>query len=747
MANVFVEVEAGNLSTYSLRPPVTYRSSSLGLGSQMTQISGAAFNQNTRWFGPNTMLLGRPVEEAAAIPAAFPCAVRRDDTTDWVFFSDGAAVANNRRVQLYVLDRNNDTFSWQGYITTYFPPAVGNITVRGFRVDYIAYATGTVAVNGTLVTGSGTYWMTDRLATGGRIFFGSNTSSLAGVGTCSAWYNVASMSADTSMSLETPAGTWAAGTPYLFEETRILQLAMAANLTSSSLFITKGVHPGLFVAGGTSIPYAPQHQDHKRLTYGLRDAATSGSIVSGASGLGLEPRINHQTHYAWAIIGTGNTTLLKFNTRASCSFSASMQRGNETAVLSSSVYALTGTATQLNNGRLATLGHGPGIATPCLYWTSNNPSRVWRSPAVSTLSTGSTPVADVMIDLPPGGVATYALPAAGGYQSIEHSEYLDRFIIPTLGTTIRPFYLTQYRTDPAQLDRLFGMNIWQLGQSAATADSAPALTGNGLGFYIWTDGGRMYAVRVGTTALTNIIYVLPLGGDWDSNILSSPPAGSQYVVLPKMLTPNANRYLRLYVNEEQYIGGVGVPAPIGAGGNNLALPTEPWRAYYRTSATAIATDATSSWTALSNNNDLSGIQGTDAIQFMFEFRTAGLTCIPARIHSVGVLYSDLSTDSHYQPSVANSNITTKVFAWRFSTAFGGTVPNLRIRLYDAVTNGLLLDDTSASPLYGAWAKSTAAVVSWGAYDTVDKANDTTYIKYTPTSIGDNIRVRALLTLA
>jgi hypothetical protein len=131
---------------------------------------------------------------------------------------------------------------------------------------------------------------------------------------------------------------------------------------------------------------------------------------------------------------------------------------------------------------------------------------------------------------------------------------------------------------------------------------------------------------------------------------------------------------------------------------------------------------------------------------MFEFATIGQFCIPSRIMSLTVIYDYTlnTTDSHYQPSIGLSSATAKQFVWRFSVAFGSTVPTLRVRLYNAVTNDLLLDDYTTSST-GTWEKSTNNGSSWGAYDTSDKNNDTTYIRYTPASLGDNIKVRAILT--
>jgi hypothetical protein len=55
-----------------------------------------------------------------------------------------------------------------------------------------------------------------------------------------------------------------------------------------------------------------------------------------------------------------------------------------------------------------------------------------------------------------------------------------------------------------------------------------------------------------------------------------------------------------------------------------------------------------------------------------------------------------------------------------------------------------VSDTSSGAT-GTWEKSTDGGSNWTSYNTTDKANETTYIRYTPLSLGDNIKVRALLT--
>jgi hypothetical protein len=102
------------------------------------------------------------------------------------------------------------------------------------------------------------------------------------------------------------------------------------------------------------------------------------------------------------------------------------------------------------------------------------------------------------------------------------------------------------------------------------------------------------------------------------------------------------------------------------------------------------------------------------------------------------------THSCFQPSASLSSALNKRFAWRFAVAFSGTVPALRIRLYNAVNGDLLVDDSTVNP-DGTWEKATDGV-TWVAYGTLsDKSNETTYIRYTPASLGDNIKVQAILT--
>jgi hypothetical protein len=85
-------------------------------------------------------------------------------------------------------------------------------------------------------------------------------------------------------------------------------------------------------------------------------------------------------------------------------------------------------------------------------------------------------------------------------------------------------------------------------------------------------------------------------------------------------------------------------------------------------------------------------------------------------------------------------------AFRQSTLWNTTIPNMRIRLYNAVTGALLVDDNVTSSASGSWEYSTNNGSSWSAWsNSADTVGN--YIRYTANSLPASTRVRALLTQA
>ena len=306
---------------------------------------------------------------------------------------------------------------------------------------------------------------------------------------------------------------------------------------------------------------------------------------------------------------------------------------------------------------------------------------------------------------------------------------IDAFIVGTTHAAGVFSYVTQYVASGAQFQKMFGRDYKYLEQSLKDSD-APTILSNQSTVFSFTDAGanRIFAVKQGTTVSTCHIYVMAFGSDWDYAATSSGR-----LISPEITTTNALKYYRVFVNQVRYMGDT-----------QLGKTAEAFRIYARTAN--IQTDATTGWTLIDETNDLSGFAGASSIQFAIEFRTIGEVCMPARVLGVNLSYEDTTSDSHYSLSVEKSSVSSKIFAWWFDTAFGGTVPTLRVNLYDADTGGLLLTDTTTASANGTWEKTTDGS-TWGAYNTTDRANSTTWVRYTPTSMADNIKVEAYIVQA
>ena len=641
---------------------------------------------------------------------------------DWVFLADNATAAATRRTTLFTFNRDTSTFNWAGFVTHTYPAAT-NHTIRGLRAVYRTYTTGTVAVSGATVTGSSTAWSTDRIFIGSRIGFGSNDPNQIAT-----WYYVNAIGSNTSITIQvnvTASGTGGtaanltigSGTAYVIEEIVILHATTNATTTNGGLFMTGCLSFNDFTSAGTTIAAATT-VDKAKAVYWLADASTVTNTV--ADGLALDDFDSRTQQYCYIINNTASPSVYKYNFRKALTLTA----GKDTTclVLATGTQAVTGTVSQANNGRVGTLSHGPGSGVKCLYFATT--TRIYRVP-VSGITGGSTTwAADSMVEVPPGGSGTYPLTSA--FSSVEIADQIDRLIITTTGAAGVRSYITKYNTNSDPFDHIFLIDSKQQDQS--TADSSSVVHPNiQAGTYsVWSESGLAYLARAGATSAVNQLYAVPLGADW----AYADGSMKQRLYTPALSTTNATKLTRVYYNSANYLGS-------GA----LTIPTEPVRVYYRTSGIS---DNSGSWTLVDATGDLSSAAASTIIQFAIEFRTIGPFCLPNRMFNICCVYEDNTTDSHYQPSVTYSDASNKRFAWRFSTAFGGTVPTLRMRLYDAVTGGLLVDDTTVGAT-GTWEKSTNDGSSWGAYNTTDKGNETTYIRYTPASLGDNIKVRALLT--
>jgi len=709
------QLKFGSIPSYRLGME-SYDSTKLGLGPMMYQQAGV---DDAAFAGPLPIAIGRPMEASTPISFSYPAALqwsyKVDSQWDWIFVADIATAAATRRLGMYRYNRLTGVLTYDGFITVTFPGTSEAKTIRALRVDYSKHTTGTVEVNGTAVTGSGTAFQTDRPCVGNRIGFGSTDPDLI-----TQWYEISAIASDTGLTLTTNAGVIPAGTPYVIEDLRLVVVVTSVTTNLGGLYLVKGLRRELFSPVGGAVPAATT-VDNIRATYFLKDAATGTALVSfGAS---LEEPTGSTARNIWILETLANPVLFKFNIRAPLTVAS----GSTTSAFVFKTGAggvLTGAPSQLNNGRLANTAHGPGAGLNCIYFTTV--SRIYRTVDVSTITSGSTSwLVDNMTEVPPGGAATYA--ATGALSAIEYSGVIDRFVVTTSGANGARSYVTQYRTDGGQMDRIILSDFKQIDQSSADPSTTPFPSTSSAPFSVWVEGGMAYMVRNGTTAVLNQIYAFPLGADWEYAATTNCR-----IISPAISTPDCKSFISAWANQVTVLGG--------ATGKNLGMVPGPFRAWYRTNGIS---DNSGTWTLITPTGGMSGVASAPQIQFMAEFRMDG-NMIPARVLGAAILYADTSMSTHWQGSGnIGSSLANKQFGFRHAVAYGTAVPRLQVELFDAETGSSLGTDDSVTQAW-TWEKSPNAGGVWGAYDSVDRANADTYLRIAPTSLADNIKVRAVL---
>ena len=692
--------------TGATTPISSYDQTKTNLGTLIKQYTGAL--SQDKYAGPAKIGMTRPMEQSTAIPGIYPHVVTFSDTIDWVFLADNATAAATRRIILYEYNKTNSTFNWKGFITLTYPTATSH-TIRGFRVSRELYTSGTVGVSGTSVTGSSTNWSSDRMSVGSRIGFGSTDPTQI-----STWYEISSIGGDTSITLSSSAGTISSGTPYVIEDIMIITSTTNATVTNGGLFVSKGIRPEIFTPGGTTIPAATT-VDNIRAVYWLADAATVTNTTAAGSALGTRTSWTDQRVYVLNVTGA---VVFVYNFRAALTLTAG--KDTTTNIIKTGNQTVTGTLSQANNGRVGTLSHGPGSGIESLYFVTT--TRVYRSDITSITNGSTTWQSGTMVEIPPGGTTTYL--ASGAMTSCEISTGIDRLVITTSGAAGVRSYVTKYNTSSDPFDHIFLVDDKQQDQSTSDSGGVPHPAILASAFSVWSENGILYLARVGTTAAINQLYTLPIGSHWAFAINNS-----ELLITPKFDISDSSKLYNIYINDIERLGT-----------DTFSLATEPYRVYYRTSGIS---DNSGSWNLLDESGDLSGVNGTE-IQFAISFKVIGTTCIPSRIMGLSLIYEDQSTDGHYQPSVANSSITSNIFAWRQSILWGSNIPNMRIRLYNATTGSLILDDNVTSSSFGTWEYSSNNGSSWNAWlDTEDTVGN--YIRYTASSLPGGVRIKALLT--
>lgn len=647
-----------------------YSSTRTSMGTLMRQQTGSTDVE--KWIGPIPVGISRPTEGNVAIPCVFPHVIRWSSDIDWLFLADNATATTSRRIVFYTYNRATNVLAWEGFITVTHPSGT-NATIRGFRMVYDTYTTGTVAVTGTGVTGTGSAWSTNRIAIGSRIGFGSTDPNFI-----TRWYEISAIGSDTSITLAVAVdATVSANTPYVIEELRVVMAQTNSVAASGGLFVAKGLRPELFITSGTTIA-AATGTDNQRACYWLADAA---SVLNQASlGLGLQTKTDYTNQNVYVLDGTSTCKVYLYNIRASLTGLAS---GKSTSAIRywTGNQTLTGTAGQNNNGRLGTLGHGPGKDVVCLYFTTG--TRVYRAKLTDIVNGSTVWISDCMVEIPPGSANSFA--ATGALGAVELVDSLDRLVLTSSGAGGIRHYVTRYQTNVEQFDLIWGVDTKQIDQTFAD-NGTPIIPGNILAtpHSVWSEGGLTYLARIGTAASNNHLYVVPFGAHGALQTSQT----NQRVITPEILTPNCEYYHRACMSFIKKLGA-----------DKFSISPESIQMYYRTNG---ITDNTGMWIDLDDYADLSGVAPSSSIQFMFEFKVIGNYCVPGRLLGCEIMYETEDTlPSYLQWNFGDSNNSNGTVGFIQKTVYG-SVPSLQIDYYRADNDINLMTQLSTSTTNGAF---------------------------------------------
>jgi hypothetical protein len=624
-----------------------------------------------KFVGPAPLGVANLGESSLAITSAFVHPVKITDDLFWIFGADSATAAATRRVQLWTFVPSTNTYTFIGAVTLTFPTATAH-TVRGFRAILENYTTGTVAVSGTGVTGTGTGWNTG-LSVGSRIGFGSTDPNAI-----TTWYQISAIGSDTSITLTASAGTIASGTPYVIQDLMLVHAITSGTATNGGIYVTKGLQYADFQNPATAIPAATT-VDKIKATYWLRDAATVTNTVIGGCALGDRDTWTQQ--YVYATNGAGTSLVMyRYNIRAAITPSAGAATLTGSDIVVTGSQTVTGNISQANNGRVATLQHGPGAGVASIYLFTA--SRILRVPLSSVVAASTTFVADSMTEVPPGGNNTNL--TANGFTSLDIAGSIDKLVIATAAST-GGIYITDYYTGGQQIDRRSSCIASQTPSALRDTDSPLFIhTSTSNVPFLWVEDGWLFWIySQATTTTMNALSVYPLAAD-----LEFQADVNNRVILPKInLGATPAKLYRAYVDCVQNIGD-----------NTMGVTPDMYVLQIRTSG---IDDNTGAWTTVPQTGDLSGLGTPSNVQFAFQFRTAGVIMLPARILSLALVYeTDDALPSQYRWNYSDFNTTNGTFAWVQSALFSTSIGTHTINIYRADTNALVLTQASTGTTNG-----------------------------------------------
>jgi hypothetical protein len=548
------------------------------------------------------------------------------------------------------------------------------------------------------------------------------------------------------------AETFPAGTPYVIEN-----LIFSEFNNTYGVCLIQGLSKDDFTVSPTSIPTPIfNYAGLAKGKYVLYDGFyTSGS---GYNNVGITTVVkdtmllapeNSSTQYLYSMNTAGRVA--RFNiknpliTQLGSSTQGILRYSIPSQLLLTGVPIITPTGAAisgLGTGKfdIGTMQSGSVIGIPSLF-TDN--TGIVQTP-ISGLTNEDVPLYTYMPEVPPGSTTTYV--AAGNVGRVYYMSEIDRIIVLNSSSTAKS-YITKYQLNMIQptlsgtlygrdtyndlaynnsYDTTFLFNGGQLQGNTSNILAPKYPDTLGTGFFGKMLDGILHLCRPLAT-IQNNLYAIPLGCealyvDYSNNVF----------ITPKITLPNAIAITGLFINSQKQYGSY-----------PFVIPPEPIVIHYRTEG---ITGNTGTWTEFTDvqslNDDIicDGVLNSIDIQFRFSYKVAGNTCLTNKIYGFSLAYEDDRTDSHYSPSVSKSSLTSRTFAWRQEQLWNSSIPDLRIRLYNATNSNIVFYDTVLTSASGTWEYSTDNGVTWLPWSSSADAVGN-YIRYVADFIPVGIKLR------
>lgn len=660
--------------------------------------SGEGYGNN--FAGPINTSMARPSNISISnFPFNRPRVIKISNNIYWVFLADSNPAATTKRIMLCVYNKSLNKIYAKGVVGISSFPS-GNHSIIDFDVYRYLYTVGQVTVSNSVVTGIGTLWDTDKLSAGARIGFGSNDPNQI-----TNWYDISTLSGtNTSLTINGVVNI-GSPVPYVIEEIRVFILTSSSTLTNSGIACIYGINYDTFNLNSSTGDVLPAITSGRtRGVYYVTDNTSSPTMTS-SYGIVLGPMVDWNTHYLYCLNGTNGSVsaqIFAFNVRNQ----PGVVSGRTSALLAFKT-AIVGTLTLSTSYNLeyATPQHGPEPNEPCLFFVAT--TAVYRCPIRLLYENSSLFTADHMRENYIGNSLMYGLFYGSSFNKIAYDPTNDVFII---GSSVRSF-VVKYNTDSSYKISKFVFMRSVENYTTSALDFHPVMPVFASTNIFSFNDGMMFISRGSTSTTLNQIFVLHAGADWD--YASNNDKGR--LISPILSLNGIKSFCKLYVNYEKSLGS-----------EPFVQPTEPWRAYVRTTG---FDDNSGEWKPVPQNGSLVNIDVADKIQVMFEFRVLGLNAIPSRIYGFSVFYNDYVADNHYKFCMNLSDPKKKIFVWKHEVSFGGPLTSpLKIKLFNENFSEVLYEDSSNSPK-GIFSRSIDGGITWSNFTNDDKANNLTFIRY------------------